>query len=141
MASHRKKAVSPIDVHVGQKMRARRTVLGISQTSLAMSLGVVATHVQRYEKGECRLYASQIHKLSVILDVSPAYFFNGAPEASISVAQAGDAAIEESAKFLATKNGEAVMAACSQIRDWKVRHIIRHHVEDLARALAGPFDD
>ena len=139
MATPNRKAPNPVDVHVGQRMQARRLSLGMNQQSLGDALGVVVSQVQRYEKGECRLYAAQIHKLSVILRVSPAHFFNGAPvRASIRAPQTGDAATVCVAEFLATKDGEAIMVACSRIRDQKARHIIRNHIEDLAGALAGP---
>ena len=42
---------NPIDVHVGGRIRLRRTLLGISQSTLAEALGLTFQQVQKYERG------------------------------------------------------------------------------------------
>lgn len=66
---------NPVDVHVGSRVRFRRTVLGMSQSTLAEELGLTFQQVQKYERGANRISASRLWDLSLILDVSIGEFF------------------------------------------------------------------
>src|SRR5882724_4845739 len=66
---------NPIDVHVGARIRLRRTLLGISQMKLAESIGLTFQQVQKYEKGMNRVSSSRLYDLARILDVPPSFFF------------------------------------------------------------------
>lgn len=66
---------NPIDVHVGSRIRLRRTLLGISQTTLAEVIGLTLQQVQKYEKGTNRVSSSRLVDLANALDVSVPYFF------------------------------------------------------------------
>jgi len=68
----------PVDIHVGQRVRARRKMLGLSQTQLGKELGVTFQQVQKYERGTNRIGSSRLFKMSTSLDVPVAYFFEGA---------------------------------------------------------------
>lgn len=68
----------PIDIHVGQRVRARRKMLGLSQTQLGHELGVTFQQVQKYERGTNRIGSSRLFKISTSLDVPIPYFFEGA---------------------------------------------------------------
>jgi transcriptional regulator with XRE-family HTH domain len=70
---------SPIDVHVGARLRLRRTLLGMTQTSLGDAIGLTFQQVQKYERGANRIGASRLFHLSQILDVSIEYFFGDMP--------------------------------------------------------------
>jgi transcriptional regulator with XRE-family HTH domain len=70
-----------VDVYVGQKIRARRIFLGMSQTELGDALGITLQRIQKYEKGAERVGASRLQKISVALDVAVFYFFEGSPTA------------------------------------------------------------
>ena len=70
---------SPVDVHVGARMRQRRTLLGMTQTDLADALGMSFQQVQKYERGTNRIGSSRLFKLSQVLDVPIEYFFEGMP--------------------------------------------------------------
>ena len=72
------KGPDPIDVHVGQRVRARRKMLGLSQTQLGQELGVTFQQVQKYERGTNRIGSSRLFRMSTTLDVPVAYFFEGA---------------------------------------------------------------
>ena len=67
---------NPIDVHVGARIRLRRTLLGISQVALAEAIGLTFQQVQKYEKGVNRVSSSRLVDLANALDVSIPYFFN-----------------------------------------------------------------
>ncbi len=69
----------PIDVHVGARLRARRTLLGMNQTKLGDALGLTFQQVQKYEKGTNRISSSRLFRLTRALDVSIEYFFEDMP--------------------------------------------------------------
>ncbi len=72
---------SPIDVHVGTRIRLRRTLLGMSQERLGDALGLTFQQVQKYERGVNRVGASRLFDLSRVLDVPISFFFDDMPEA------------------------------------------------------------
>ncbi len=73
--------ISPIDVHVGARLRVRRTLLGMSQTELGDAIGLTFQQVQKYENGANRISASRLFALSRVLDVAIQYFFDDMPTA------------------------------------------------------------
>ena len=77
--SDKKKTPNPIDVHVGSRIRLRRTMLGLSQEKLGESLGITFQQVQKYEKGTNRVGASRLQNIAGILDAPVAFFFEDAP--------------------------------------------------------------
>ncbi len=69
-----------IDVHVGQRVRQRRTLLGYSQERLAEALDLTFQQVQKYERGANRVGAGRLYELSKALDVPVTYFFEELPD-------------------------------------------------------------
>ncbi len=69
----------PVDVHVGARLRVRRTLLGMSQTTLSEAIGLSFQQVQKYERGATRISASQMFALSRVLDVPIQHFFDDMP--------------------------------------------------------------
>lgn len=72
-----KKSPNPIDQHVGQRVRVRRVLCGMSQTALANELGLTFQQLQKYESGANRISASRLWAISKILDVPVSWFFEG----------------------------------------------------------------
>ena len=72
---------NPIDVHVGIRVRLRRTLLGLSQEKLGEAIGLTFQQVQKYERGANRVGSSRLYDLSRVLDVPIAYFFDEMPGA------------------------------------------------------------
>jgi transcriptional regulator with XRE-family HTH domain len=66
---------NPIDIHVGGRVRQRRTLLGFSQEKLADAIGLTFQQVQKYERGANRIGSSRLFDLARVLDVPVAYFF------------------------------------------------------------------
>ena len=67
---------NPIDVHVGSRVRLRRTLLGMSQEKLGEAIGLTFQQVQKYERGANRVGSSRLFDLARVLDVPVAYFFD-----------------------------------------------------------------
>jgi transcriptional regulator with XRE-family HTH domain len=82
---------SPIDVHVGSRIRLRRTLLGMSQERLGEALGLTFQQVQKYERGVNRVGASRLFDLSRVLDVPISFFFDDMPDSVASNYSAGSA--------------------------------------------------
>lgn len=66
---------NPIDVHVGNRIRMRRLLLGMNQETLANALGLTFQQVQKYEGGANRVSASRLSAMAEILGVPISYFF------------------------------------------------------------------
>ncbi len=89
LAYGRGKGISPIDAHVGARVRLRRTLFGMTQTGLGNALGLTFQQVQKYENGTNRISASRLYDLSRVLDVSIEYFFEDMPAAVAASSPAG----------------------------------------------------
>ena len=66
---------NPIDVHVGNRIRLRRTLLGLSQEKLASLLGLTFQQVQKYERGMNRVGASRLWDIGKVLEVPVGFFY------------------------------------------------------------------
>ena len=77
-------APHPIDAYVGGRIRLRRVQLGMSQTALAERIGVSFQAVQKYESGDIRISASRLYDVAQVLEVSPAFFFEGYPDGLVA---------------------------------------------------------
>jgi len=67
----------PVDVHVGGRVRARRTLIGMSQTELGKRVGLTFQQIQKYEKGMNRIAASRLWRFSLVLGRPISWFFEG----------------------------------------------------------------
>lgn len=119
-----KKKPNDIDIEVGRRIRMQRTILGMSQTTLADALGITFQQVQKYEKGTNRVGASRLQHISSFLSVPVAYFFEGMPAAAEN-AQAGSGQGMPEANlvttFLGTPEGLALNRAFTKISDPTIR--------------------
>lgn len=75
-------AAGPVDVHVGNRIRLRRTLLGLSQEKLGEALGLTFQQIQKYERGANRVGASRLYDLARVLDVPIGFFFDDMQEAA-----------------------------------------------------------
>lgn len=66
-----------IDQQVGERMRKRRTLLGLTQEQLAESLDISYQQIQKYESGANRVSAGRLFQIAQKLEVSISHFFEG----------------------------------------------------------------
>ena len=78
--SHNTRSATAVDRHVGQRIRARRKALGLSQASLGEALGYSFQQAQKYENGANRVSASKLYETARFLGVPVSYFFEGLPD-------------------------------------------------------------
>ncbi|MEO5336339.1 MAG: helix-turn-helix domain-containing protein [Magnetospirillum sp. WYHS-4] len=67
-------------MHVGSRVRLRRTLLGMSQEKLGEAVGLTFQQIQKYERGANRVGASRLWEFSKILDVPVSFFFDDMPD-------------------------------------------------------------
>ena len=112
----------------------RRLMVGMSQGKLGAALSVTFQQIQKYEKGTNRIGASRLQQLARVLEVPPAFFFEGAPSAEPGKpAFAEPSASSYVVDFLSTSEGLQLNRAFAQIRDPKVRKRILDLVAQLAK--------
>lgn len=68
-----------IDVHVGQRLKIKRSLLGLSQEKLAESIGLTFQQIQKYERGLNRISAGRLYEFARILEEKVPYFYQGLP--------------------------------------------------------------
>ena len=126
----------PIDVHVGSRVRMRRTLLGKSQEKLGNALGLTFQQIQKYERGANRIGSSRLYKLSQILDVPVAYFFDDMPDQTgkraRGLSDSGPKAFEQ--EKLAKRETLELVRAYYKISDPKVRKKTFELVKAIAQS-------
>lgn len=130
-----KKGPNPIDIHVGSRVRLRRTMLGMSQEKLGESLGITFQQIQKYEKGANRVGASRLQEIAHVLNTPVSFFFEDAPSTG-KTAGAGFSETESTnyvVDFLSSTEGLQLNRAFVKIKDPKVRR----KIVEMVRALSG----
>jgi len=129
---------NPIDIHVGNKLRLRRTLLGLSQERLGDEVGLTFQQIQKYERGANRVGASRLYQFSRILDVPVAFFFEDMPneirshEGQMDWGLSDEKQDELAPDPMARRETLELVRAYFRIADPKVRNCLF----DLTKALA-----
>ncbi len=127
------KKPNPIDIHVGSRVRLRRTMLGMSQEKLGNALGITFQQIQKYEKGANRIGASRLQQIANVLTVPVAFFFEDAPSGTQAVTgMAEESSTTYVVDFLSSSEGLQLNRAFVKIGDPKVRR----KIVDLVKSLA-----
>jgi transcriptional regulator with XRE-family HTH domain len=132
---------NPIDVHVGRRLRLRRTLLGMSQERLGELLGLTFQQIQKYERGANRIGSSRLYELAQILDVPVAFFFDDLPEAAAQPGEVAYGLAEQADGFvhqgddllLDRRETLELVRAYNRISD----PTVRRRLFELAKALAN----
>ena len=119
-----------IDAYVGERLRLRRTLLGMSQEALGDELNLSFQQVQKYERGTNRIGASRLFHVAKVMEVPVAYFFEGLDESGSSELKGEDS--DTLYDFIASPDGLALASAFSGIKD----QTVRRRVIDLLRSLS-----
>jgi len=133
-----KKQANPIDIQVGNRVRIRRMLIGMSQERLGDLLGLTFQQVQKYEKGINRIGASRLFDLAQVLGVPVQFFYEEAPTSAETLPLVPDGFAEKPAEntiveFLRSRDGLELNKAFVRISDVKARRAI----VDLVRSLAN----
>jgi transcriptional regulator with XRE-family HTH domain len=117
------KSPEPVDIRVGQLIRAQRVALGMSQTALAEKLGLTFQQVQKYEKSANRVSASRLVQIAEALGADPHFFLPGGAKSDVP----------EAASLMNNMGAARLVRAFNEIKDAKVRQSIVTLTETLRR--------
>jgi transcriptional regulator with XRE-family HTH domain len=73
----RRPRTQDVDRHVGDRMRQRRIMLGLTQQQLADLIGVTYQQAHKYERGINRIAGGRLYTIAQALGVEVAFFFEG----------------------------------------------------------------
>ncbi|MDR6671229.1 helix-turn-helix transcriptional regulator [Rhizobium sp. 1399] len=124
-------APNPIDIEVGSKIKAQRRMRGMSQGTLAGTLGISFQQVQKYEKGDNRVSASRLAAIATIFEMPVSYFFEGPASEALGDP---DHTAGELVRFIETKEGRDLNLAFAQITS----HSLRKRIVSVIKAIAEP---
>jgi transcriptional regulator with XRE-family HTH domain len=129
----RRKRSSPVDAHVGSRIRLRRVNLGMSQKQLGTALGLTFQQVQKYESGANRVNASKLYYLSQTLGVPVSFFFDSMPAPPGRKGTSRDAV---GADLLASRESNELVRAYYAIPS-PVRHALLKIMQSAAEPTPG----
>ncbi len=66
-----------VDVHVGERVRQRRCLVGLTLQELGDSVGIKFQQIQKYETGANRISASRMWDIAAVMEVPVSFFFEG----------------------------------------------------------------
>ncbi|WP_417795880.1 helix-turn-helix domain-containing protein [Terasakiella pusilla] len=128
--------INPIDYHVGQRVKKRRTEVGLTQGALGDKIGITFQQIQKYERGANRICASRLYLLAHTLDVAITYFFDELPDTIANSQQLDDidtVGLKASYDDIHRRHHLEINRVFSQMNDPEVR---RRFI-DLGRAITG----
>ena len=133
-----------VDVHVGKRIRLRRTLLGMSQEQLGASLNITFQQVQKYERGANSVSASRLWDISQIVDVPISYFFE----------DMSDDTMRSSPRRVST--GDGITEIPDEVKDPMARRetlelvrtyysigepLVRRRISDMVKAIATTINN
>jgi transcriptional regulator with XRE-family HTH domain len=134
-----KKQANPIDAHVGNRMRLRRMLIGLSQERMGEMLGLTFQQVQKYEKGVNRIGAGRLYQIADILSVPVSYFYEGfVGDGATGHAANDDTATKPVMEFLSSGEGLQLTLAFMRIKDGKVRKRVIDLIKSLSDGVEPP---
>lgn len=126
------RSASPIDLHVGTRIRIRRQLMNMTQEKLGENLGVTFQQVQKYERGTNRVGASRLWNISRVLDVPVSFFYDGLEDNHEYEQVAENKQMPVVYDFINSSDGVAFAKAVSKINN----KAVRRQLLELARSLA-----
>jgi transcriptional regulator with XRE-family HTH domain len=134
-----KKQANPIDAQVGNRVRLRRMLVGMSQEKLGEMLGLTFQQVQKYEKGVNRIGAGRLYQVASILGVTVSYFYEDVSDREPNgLVPANDHATPPVMEFLSSGEGLQLALAFMRIKEPKVRKRVLDLVKSLSDEEAAP---
>jgi transcriptional regulator with XRE-family HTH domain len=133
------KLPDPIDVEVGQRIRAKRLLLGLTQTELGDHLGVSFQQIQKYERGANRVGAGRLQAIAKALSEPVSFFFRGPESESRSVIGAIELSVDVMT-FIASTEGRELNNAFVRVENNEVRKLVVSLVCAIASGDKGSVE-
>lgn len=130
---------NPVDVHVGSRVRLRRTLLGMTQGKLGEAVSLTFQQIQKYERGANRIGSSRLYQFAQILDVPVSFFFDDMPVDIVT----GAVIDPESNPALSEENQFARRETLELVRAYYAidSTAVRKRVFELVKVVAGLATD
>lgn len=124
-------SMDEIDIHLGRRLRRRRSLLGLTQQELAHACGVRFQQIQKYECAANRMSAARLWQLAEVLEVPISYFYEGLTrDQRESLEREGS-----SNETMASKETQDLIHAYYQLGERPRRRLL-----DLAKAMNGEIE-
>ena len=124
------RSTGPIDKYFGDRIRARRIMIKMSQEELGEKLGVSFQQIQKYEKGVNRVSAAMMVHVAGILDVNMGYFYDEMPK----VRRGGQIETLALTELALTLHGRRLIEAFLNLKNDQLRGAVADLAHVLARA-------
>lgn len=122
------KSPNAIDRHIGERIRIRRLMLGVSQEKLGEALGVSFQQVQKYERGANRVGSGRLQQIASVLKAPISYFYE---------AQEGAGSEPAPEPLLRDKDGVELLQAFNALTN----PALRRAIVNLVRAASDTDGD
>jgi len=138
---------NPVDVHVGSRVRLRRTLLGLSQDRLGAAVGLTFQQIQKYERGANRIGASRLFQFSEILEVPVSFFFEEMPDEIKTRQGAFKVGMQDQSQESFERDPMVKRETLELVRNYyritdpRVRRNVFELAKSLAKSMSGEFDD
>lgn len=109
------------DADIGARIRTRRLLAGMSQTDLAVKVGVKFQQIQKYESGANGMSITRMKLLADALSVPPLYFIGS-----------NEAVAQSNIKLVLTPGAAQMLAAFNKVQDSGARARLIELVERFA---------
>jgi len=123
--SMKARQISDADIVIGERIKAQRNLIEMSQDDLGQALGVSFQQIQKYEKGINRISSGRLTELATTLQCSVTDLVGGADKTS--------AKSTPFSRYVASKEGVAIINAMAKISS----PALRRHVINLVETLAS----
>jgi transcriptional regulator with XRE-family HTH domain len=127
------RSTGALDVHFGEKLRARRLMMvpKLTQAELADKLNVTFQQIQKYEKGKNRMSAAMMVQIAAVLKVDIQYFFDELPTGAKNTKEIKTPILTE---MSLAAHGPRLIDAFLKLKTDKLRGAVTDLVQALARA-------
>ena len=123
--SMKARQISDADIVIGERIKAQRNLIEMSQDDLGQALGVSFQQIQKYEKGINRISSGRLIELANTLQCSVTDLVGGADKTSANSTPFS--------RYVASKEGVAIINAMAKISS----PALRRHVINLVETLAS----
>ncbi len=135
MAQEPRRRSTPVDQHVGSRIRERRKSLGMTQQQLADALGLTFQQVQKYERGSNRVSASRLFETASALSTPISFFFEGLEDGLLVTED--DLGERAARLFLQTDEGAELARTFPRLASGRVRQKLLELVRGIITAKEG----
>lgn len=127
--------INEIDSYIGNRLKLRRVMIGLTQEKLAEALGITAQQVQKYENGINRMGGSRLLQASQILKIPVQYFFEGLENLEVTEEAAHEVTIlkpSDNSSLISSEISE-FLSALNQIKNKKIRSQLLTFIKVLSQ--------